>query len=69
MIVVDDGSTDETISIATNYTNYVIRHEVNKGKGSAVMTGLSAVNGEWVMLLDADLGESVTEAKKLIAPV
>ncbi|MBU9724101.1 glycosyltransferase family 2 protein [Bacillus alkalicola] len=69
ILVVDDGSIDRTFQIAQGLTDQVLKLPKNKGKGAAVMSGLSRVSGEWIMLLDADLGSSVKEAKKLMEPV
>jgi hypothetical protein len=54
IIVVDDGSTDETASIASHYRCRVIRHSGNRGKGAAVRTGLSAAQGRYIIVMDAD---------------
>jgi glycosyltransferase involved in cell wall biosynthesis len=55
IIVVDDGSTDETGAIVKQYGEQVayIRQE-NKGVGAARNTGIRAAAGEWIALLDAD---------------
>ncbi|MBU9714689.1 glycosyltransferase family 2 protein [Evansella tamaricis] len=69
IIVVDDGSSDNTFDIAKKYTNIVLKHHKNEGKGNAIITGLTHSKGEWVMLLDADLGESASDAIKLLEPI
>lgn len=55
VIVVDDGSTDESASIAASYGPpvRVIRQE-NQGESVARNRGISAAEGDWVALLDAD---------------
>jgi len=47
----------------------VIRLEQNQGKGAALARGLAAVRGEWIVMLDADLGETAAEFPRLLAPV
>jgi glycosyltransferase involved in cell wall biosynthesis len=54
LIVVDDGSTDETAEIASRNAS-VVKHERNSGKGAAVRTGALVSAGEWMLFLDADL--------------
>lgn len=57
VVVVDDGSDDATSAEAEAAGAQVIRHEVNKGKGSAIATGLAyAQSGNWdaVVMLDGD---------------
>jgi hypothetical protein len=54
VIVVDDGSTDNTAAIATAYGCRVLRHPHNRGKGAAVRTGLAAARGQFVIVMDAD---------------
>lgn len=58
IIVVDDGSTDETFSEASSVTNEtvrVLRHDVNQGKGAASRTGAMAATTPIVVFLDGDL--------------
>lgn len=54
VLVVDDGSTDSTASLAESMGCRVVRHAVNAGKGVAVRTGLRASRGEKVVIMDAD---------------
>lgn len=54
VIVVDDGSTDATMSIARQYPCRLLRHRQNRGKGAAVRTGLTVARGRFVIVMDAD---------------
>lgn len=54
IIVVDDGSSDETAARAAADGVKVISHPYNKGNGAAVKTGLRAATGDVVCLIDAD---------------
>jgi glycosyltransferase involved in cell wall biosynthesis len=54
IIVVDDGSTDNTSGILEKTGVRVIRHEVNKGYGATLKTGIRHARGEIVVITDAD---------------
>ena len=57
VIVVDDGSTDQTSVLALKAGVQVVRHERNSGKGAALKTGIAIAvehNFEWVLTLDGD---------------
>jgi glycosyltransferase involved in cell wall biosynthesis len=55
LIVVDDGSRDETAAIAAQYPRVrLIRHPVNQGYGAAIKTGFSQARGNLLGFLDAD---------------
>jgi glycosyltransferase involved in cell wall biosynthesis len=57
VLVVDDGSSDDTASIARAAGARVVRHERNLGKGQAVRSGLAVLLGEphsHILMLDAD---------------
>lgn len=54
VIVVDDGSDDGTAQVASRFPCRVIRHEVNKGKGEALKTGIRQSKGENIIWIDAD---------------
>lgn len=53
VIVVDDGSSDDTAAVAARYPVQVIR-QANGGPGSARNAGVRAARGEWIALLDHD---------------
>jgi glycosyltransferase involved in cell wall biosynthesis len=71
IIVVDDGSTDNTARVALEFNSVrVIIKATNQGKSSAVCDGIRASHGSVLLLLDADLiGLSVDQLTNLIAPV
>ncbi len=69
VIVVDDGSADETGSLAREWADTVIRLPQNRGKGYALKTGWERAAGSIVLLLDSDLGESAGQAGRLLQPV
>lgn len=68
IIVVDDGSTDDTSRLAGQVSAVtVIRHDRNRGKGAAVRTGMLAAAGEWRLLCDADLSTPIADLAGLEA--
>jgi glycosyltransferase involved in cell wall biosynthesis len=55
VIVVDDGSTDQTKEIAQKHDGVlVVSHRSNRGYGAALKTGLRNARGEWIFITDAD---------------
>src|SRR5215468_4513233 len=76
LIVVDDGSQDDTSTIAENVARdsehvvtRVIRYADNRGKGYAVRLGLLEAQANIALFSDADLSTPVTETQKLIDPI
>jgi glycosyltransferase involved in cell wall biosynthesis len=71
VIVVDDGSNDDTAQVAARYSNVrLISHARNLGKSKAVATGVAAARHDLLMLLDADLkGLQVDDLTALAVPV
>lgn len=69
LIVVDDGSIDDTYRQAEPWATSVIRHLHNRGKGAALESGWRAAKGAILLFLDADLGESAYYARKLLSPL
>jgi dolichyl-phosphate beta-glucosyltransferase len=68
LLVVDDGSRDETARVAESFAGQgvrVVRHERNRGKGAAVRTGLLASRGRKVLISDADFSTPIEEIEKL----
>ncbi len=55
IIVVDDGSTDDTFSRATKQGVITLRHGNNKGKGAAIKTGIAHASGDIIVFIDADI--------------
>ena len=54
IVVVDDGSTDDTAAVAKRLGVSLAVHEVNRGKGAAIRSGIQAAGGEIVIVMDAD---------------
>jgi hypothetical protein len=71
VIVVDDGSHDDTADVARRFPNVrLISHDVNRGKSAAMATGVAAARHELLMLLDADLkGLRADDVTALAMPV
>ncbi len=69
IIVVDDGSEDETEKVAQETGVRVVRHPYNMGNGAAIKTGLRNATGDICVFMDADLQHSPQEISKLIEPL
>ena len=71
VILVDDGSTDATATIAEEAAEgwqefKVVRHATNLGKTEAMLTGAAASNGDRIVLFDADLQHSPDEIPRFL---
>lgn len=66
ILVVDDGSEDNTAELAEEAGAIVIRHPVSLGNGAAVKSGARAANGELIALMDGDGQHSAEDFKPLI---
>ena len=72
VFVVDDGSTDSTYDQIKGISGItVLRHEVNRGKGEAILTGFKAAAAvaRWAITIDADGQHHPEDCAKLIAAV
>jgi glycosyltransferase involved in cell wall biosynthesis len=67
VIVVDDGSSDDTGANAAAAGARVIRHPYNKGNGAAVKTGIRCATGRFVLIVDADGQHRPSDAARLVA--
>ncbi|MCI6929728.1 MAG: glycosyltransferase [Methanobrevibacter boviskoreani] len=66
VIVVNDGSTDNTESEAKSAGARVINHNVNKGKGAAIKTGVNSSKADIIAFIDADIKNLTQEKVDLI---
>ncbi|MFA5358504.1 MAG: dolichyl-phosphate beta-glucosyltransferase [Patescibacteria group bacterium] len=64
IIIVDDGSQDQTAGLAKTTGAKVLQNEKNRGKGYSVKRGALASSGNWVLFLDADLSTPIEELNK-----
>jgi glycosyltransferase involved in cell wall biosynthesis len=72
IIIVDDGSTDDTASVAAELVQRdrrvrLIIHPENRGYGQALRSGIAAARMSWVLLIDADLQFVFSELEDFLA--
>jgi dolichyl-phosphate beta-glucosyltransferase len=70
ILVVDDGSKDDTFAVAEDFARAyrhvrVLRNPGNRGKGFSVRHGMMEATGEWRLFTDADLSTPIEELQKL----
>jgi glycosyltransferase involved in cell wall biosynthesis len=66
LIVVDDGSSDDTADLARSAGARVVSHPVSLGNGAAVKAGARAASGETLVFLDADGQHDPTDIPRLL---
>jgi dolichyl-phosphate beta-glucosyltransferase len=74
IIVVNDGSTDDTAAIVAQYARRspivrLVQNPGNRGKGYSVRNGMLNANGDVLLFSDADLSSPISEAPKLLAAI
>ena len=66
VLVIDDGSTDDTAEVAGRYPVRLVQHTTNRGKGVAIRTGIAEAHGENVVIMDADATYPVPAIKEMV---
>jgi glycosyltransferase involved in cell wall biosynthesis len=73
IVVVDDGSTDDTAAIVAAYAEehpgVLLFRQANRGKGAALRHGIPHLDGDVVVIQDADLEYDPAEVPHLIEPI
>jgi len=76
VIIVNDCSTDQTDEAVDKYMVenpclpiIYLKHEINRGKGAALHTGISRATGEYIVIQDADLEYDPQEYNDLLKPI
>ncbi len=69
VVVVDDGSTDGTATIARENSAIVVQHGHNQGKGAAMVSGIRKATGDVVVFMDADLQHHPEDIERLLSPL
>ena len=69
VIVVDDGSTDDTARLAAAAGATVIRHHRNRGYGAALKTGIRAASSSYISTFDADGQHNADDVLRMLAHI
>ncbi len=73
IIIVNDCSTDSSLELINSYKflseNLILNHNVNLGKGACIQTAKDYINGDIVIIQDADLEYDPNDYEKLITPI
>lgn len=66
ILVVDDGSTDNTLQVAMDAGANVWPHPYNIGNGASIKTGIRVAKGTWIVMMDADGQHDPEDIKMLL---
>ncbi|HBQ85948.1 MAG TPA: glycosyl transferase, partial [Syntrophomonas sp.] len=69
ILVVNDGSSDNTFALARQEGVEVLDLPSNRGKGAAMNSALEHINTDIIAFVDGDLGSAAGEVYKILAPV
>lgn len=67
VIVIDDGSKDRTAEVAARLPVTLVRHPVNRGYGSSLMSGMRRAKHDWILIADADGTYPLEDIPRLLA--
>lgn len=67
IIVVNDGSTDDSAGVARQHGASVLTHSYSKGNGAAIKTGARAAKGDYIVFMDGDGQHTPADMKNLLA--
>jgi glycosyltransferase involved in cell wall biosynthesis len=71
IVVVDDGSKDDTSAVAAKHSVHVLRHPINLGQGAALQTAIDyalAQGADYLVTFDADGQHSAADIERLLGP-
>jgi glycosyltransferase involved in cell wall biosynthesis len=66
VVVVDDGSTDDTVRICTEVGVTVVSHPYSKGNGAAIKAGARAARGDYIVFMDGDGQHDPRDIERLL---
>lgn len=72
VVVIDDGSRDNTFDVARTCARHVLRHPVNRGQGAALQTGIDYAlqqGADYIVTFDSDGQHRVEDVENLITPI
>lgn len=69
LIVIDDGSTDDTAHVARAHATLLIQHPVSMGNGAAIKSGARRATGDILVTMDADGQHRPEDIAQLVTPV
>ena len=69
IVVVDDGSTDETVAVAESAGARVVTHRYSMGNGAAIKTGARSAKGDILVFMDADGQHDPADIPRLLARI
>jgi glycosyltransferase involved in cell wall biosynthesis len=67
IVVVNDGSTDDTVSLCQSLGVTVVTHQYSKGNGASIKTGARAAKGETIVFMDGDGQHKPEDIERLLA--